>query len=207
MAGVVVGVIGGSGGAGASSFAAALATAAGRSVLVDCDPAGGGIDVLLGVEATAGTRWSGLRVDGGHLDPELLDEGLPRWGSVSVLAADAAPLPAAVGQVVRAAASLGVVVIDVPRAGGALRDAAVAACSLCVLLAVADVHRLAAARAVRPPDGPVGVVVRRAGVAPAEAARMLGAPLLGVLPRLAPARAVARVAAGVLDGLRTGPAR
>src|SRR5579875_2141374 len=87
----VVAVLGGSGGVGASTFAAALATAAGRAVLVDCDPLGGGIDVLLGVEAVPGARWSGLRVNGGRLDPHALDEGLPRWRDVRVLAADAPP--------------------------------------------------------------------------------------------------------------------
>ena len=30
---------------------------------------GGGIDVVLGIESVPGARWSGLRVDGGHLDP------------------------------------------------------------------------------------------------------------------------------------------
>lgn len=200
----VVGVLGGSGGVGASSLAAALATAAGHSVLIDCDPAGGGIDVRLGIEAVPGARWSGLRVDGGRLDPAALDNGLPRWGSVSVLAADVAPAPGAVTQVVGAAASVGAVVLDLPRAAGALRDAAVACCSLCVLLAIADVRPLAAARTVRPAGSAVGVVVRRGSVAPVEAARMLGAPLLGVLPgppRNSMPRSLARIAAGVLDGL------
>ncbi len=205
MAGAVVGVIGGSGGAGASSFAAALAAAAARCVLIDCDASGGGIDVLLGIEGVPGARWSGVRLDGGRLDPRLLDDGLPRRGSVCVLAADVAPSPPAVGQVVASAAELGAVVLDLPRMACELRDAAIALCSLCVLLAVAEVRPLAAARAVRPPDGAVGVVVRRGRVPPAEAAGMLGAPLLGVLPAIssgAPPRAMARVAAGVWDGLR-----
>jgi hypothetical protein len=203
VANVVVGVIGGSGGAGASTLAAALAAAAGPCTLIDCDAAGGGIDVLLGIEGVPGARWSGLRVGGGHLEPQLLREGLPRWAAVSVLAADCAPSPDAVAQVVHAAGSLGAVVLDLPRAPCELREVAVPLCSMAVLLAVAAVRPLAAARAVRPAGGAVGVVIRRGAVAPVEAARMLGAPLLGVLPGVpaaAPPRSFSRVAGGVLDG-------
>ncbi len=49
--GVTIGVIGGSGGAGATVFAAALAqmaTGVGRTLLVDADPIGAGIDRVLG---------------------------------------------------------------------------------------------------------------------------------------------------------------
>ncbi|MBD0322964.1 MAG: hypothetical protein ICV72_06190, partial [Aldersonia sp.] len=53
--GTVLAVIGGRGGAGASTFAAALASTADRAearatLLVDCDAGGGGIDLLLGIE-------------------------------------------------------------------------------------------------------------------------------------------------------------
>ena len=57
----VLGVVGGRGGAGASVLATALAvTAARRSgpvLLVDADPGGGGLDLLLGAEAVGGVRW------------------------------------------------------------------------------------------------------------------------------------------------------
>jgi hypothetical protein len=177
-------------------------------VLVDCDVAGGGIDVLLGVEAAPGARWSGLRVDGGCLDSALLADGLPRWEAVWVLAADAPPPATSIAQVVAAAGSLGAVVLDLPRAPGPVRAAALSCCSLCVLVVSAEVRGLAAARAVRPESGAVGVVARRGSVPPAEAARTLGAPLLGTLPALSSgpvsrsaSRSAARVAAGVLDGL------
>ena len=62
--GPVVSVIGGSGGVGASTLAAGLAMSVrrkGKSVaLVDLDPLGGGIDLLLGAERTPGWRWSRL---------------------------------------------------------------------------------------------------------------------------------------------------
>ncbi len=205
--GSIVGVVGGSGGAGASTFAATLATAAAPCVLVDLDAVGGGIDVLLGIESVPGARWSGLRLDGGYLDPALLARGLPHRESVAVLAADVGPpsVDAAL-QVIDAAAHLGVVVLDVPRSPGPVRDAALSRCALRVVVAVAQVRELAAARSVLAtlPGGPVGVVLRRGGLPIDDAAARLGAPLLGVLPPLDRAitpRSAARVAAGVLDGL------
>ncbi|HWF27661.1 MAG TPA: septum site-determining protein Ssd, partial [Mycobacterium sp.] len=50
--GAVVAVIGGRGGAGASLFAAALAQVAADPLLIDLDPWGGGIDLLVGCETT-----------------------------------------------------------------------------------------------------------------------------------------------------------
>lgn len=212
MSDVVIGVLGGSGGIGASSFAAALARAAAPAVLVDVDAVGGGIDVLLGIEAERGARWSGVRLSGGRLDPALLADGLPRWHDVAVLAADVPPPDAAaVLEVIDAAAQLGPVLIDVPRALSPLRDAVVARCLLCVVVAGADVRALAAARAVvrSLPDvavgalGAVGAVVRRGQVPVEDAVAVLGVPLLGVLPAVdRPAeRAVARLARGLLDGV------
>src|SRR3954468_4077584 len=103
--GRVIGVVGGSGGVGASSFAAVLAVVAGDSVLVDLDVAGGGVDVLLGIERMAGARWSGLQLAGGRLAPTALISGLPHWGRCAVLAADVPELdPEAVLQAVEVAA-------------------------------------------------------------------------------------------------------
>jgi hypothetical protein len=202
----VIGVIGGNGGVGASTFAAAVTSVAERATLIDLDPVGGGIDVLLGIENVAGARWSGLRVGGGYLDPALLADGLPRWRNAAVLAADQPPEPSAVGQVVAAARALGPVVLDLPRAPGPLREAGLACCELCVLVAAAtDVRTLAGAGAVLRslPAVPVGVVLRRGEFGVDEAAGLLGVPLLGVLPPLdhPSERAVNRVAAGVVDGL------
>jgi len=228
--GVVLGVVGGSGGIGASTFAARLAAAAAPATLVDLDPVGGGLDTLLGIEQLPGARWSGLRLAGGYLDPALLAEGLPRWRSVAVLAADVPPTPAPAVQVVEVASLGGPVVVDLPRHPCPLRDEVLPGCALVVAVVAAGVRELAAARAVLqslpgvavdgvpvdgvpvdgvPVDGvPVGVVLRRGPVPVAEAVALLGAPLLGVLPASAPAtgvpRAVGRVAAGLLDGLSDG---
>jgi secretion/DNA translocation related CpaE-like protein len=207
----VVGVIGGSGGVGASTFAAVLAAVAVPSVLVDLDPVGGGSDVLLGIESVRGARWSQLRLDGGWLDPALLADGLPRWRGVAVLAVDAlVPSPAGVVQVIDAAAELGTVVVDLPRAESEVRAAAGVRCVLIVLVVAAHVRAVAAARAVwrSLPNDRCGVVVRRGELPAREVAELIGAPLLGVLPAMERGqlaerlpRAEVRVAAGLVDGL------
>jgi hypothetical protein len=208
-AGAVVGVLGGSGGVGASTFAAAMAAGARPSTLIDLDAVGGGVDVLLGIEGVPGARWSALRLDGGHLDPALLAGGLPRWGGVAVLAADCAPpTPMAARQVVVAAAQLGPVVVDLPRSPSPARDAALEQCALCVVVTAAEIREVASARAVLrtlPTGVVVGAVVRRGALAVDELAGLLGVAVVGVLPAVDrsshPPRSIARVASGVLDGM------
>lgn len=211
--GAVIGIVGGSGGVGASSFAAVLAVVAGRSLLVDLDAASGGVDVVLGIEALPGVRWSGLQVGGGRLDPHELFERLPRWATASVLAADARELdPDAVRQVLVTARAEGTVVVDLPRAACAERAAALLHCDVVVVLARADVSGLVGAHAIAAslPDIPLGMVTRRDCVSGADAAELVGCPLLGELPGLRspwaldaarPPRTHVRVAAGVLRGL------
>ncbi|MGC7099287.1 septum site-determining protein Ssd [Amycolatopsis lurida] len=79
--GRVLAVVGGRGGAGASVFAAGLATAAARAgegtLLLDCDPLGGGLDLLLGAENHRAVRWPDLRVDSGRILLSALEEALP----------------------------------------------------------------------------------------------------------------------------------
>jgi hypothetical protein len=214
----VIGVVGGSGGVGATSFAAVLAAVAGDAILVDVDGAGGGVDVALGVEQVPGARWSGVHLAGGRLDPAVLAAGLPRWGPVAVLAADVAqPDPAAIREVLDAARRVGPVVVDLPRAQCRERAAALLHCDLVVVVARGDIGGLVSAHASASalPELPVGLVVRRGTVTAGEAAALVGRPLLGELPALGasrfaldPARlprAAARVAAGVLAGLDPAP--
>lgn len=210
----IVGVVGGSGGVGASTFAAGLARLAagagssGRAVLVEIDPLSGGVDVLLGTEAVPGPRWSGLRLAGGVLPPDTLADGLPAWASVAFVAADVAPSPSAVTQLLAVARRVGPVVVDLPRWPAPSRPAAVSACELVVLVAGADVAMVSAARAVVAGVAAprLGVVVR-GGQAPAKVAELIGASLVGAMPelhRVTPEPAswppgLRRVAAGVLD--------
>lgn len=213
MAARVLGVVGGSGGVGASAFAAVLAAVAGESLLVDVDAAGGGVDVLLGIDGVDGARWSNLHLAGGRLDPSTLLGGLPRWGPCAVLAADVPMEAAAVEQVVDVAAGAAVpVVLDLPRTPCPERAAAFARCDLVVVLARADPAGLVAAHAVvsSMPELPVGVVVRRGPVAAEEVARLVPGRLLGRLPAAGSTfvlepnrlpRAHRTVARGVLAGV------
>jgi cellulose biosynthesis protein BcsQ len=212
----VIGVVGGSGGVGASTFAAGLArlaapaSSAGRAVLVEIDPTSGGIDVLLGMEAVPGPRWSGLRLAGGRLEPAALTEGLPAWSSVAFVAADVTPSADAVAQLLPVAKRVGPVVVDLPRWATPARSAALAGCDLVVLIAGSDVATVAAARRVAADLGLASrvAVVVRGGCAPLEVANLVGAPLVGRVPTdvrslsADPASwpaAMRRVAAGVLD--------
>jgi hypothetical protein len=212
--GPVIGVLGGSGGVGASSFAAVLAVSACARFLIDLDVLGGGIDVTLGIEDAPGARWSGVQLSGGSLESEALAAGLPRAGPCAVLAADMPELDAAaVEQVLDVTAVSGPIVLDLPRHPCAERAAAFRYTCFLLVLARGDVGGLVAAHAtVRGlPDVPRGLVVRRGPVAVESAAELIGAPLIGQLPPLSASqapvdpdrlpRALARVAAGILAGL------
>jgi hypothetical protein len=209
----VIGVIGGSGGIGASTFAGGLAAVAGRGVLVDLDALGGGLDVLLGVEDVPGSRWSGVRVDGGHLDPVDLAQGLPRWRGVSVLASDGVtPSCDSLVAVLAAARLLGPVIVDIGRCRSDVHDVLVARCTLVVVLAEAECRGLAGARAVATTlaGTSLGLVTRRGSVCGAEAAALTDLSHLGELAPISRRhdlrrghlpRSLQRVAGGVLDGV------
>jgi hypothetical protein len=214
---LIVGVVGGAGGVGASTFAAVLALACGGALL-DLDGLAGGVDVLLGIEGVPGARWSHLRLAGGRLDPAALAGGLPRWGSVPVLAADAgSPSAEGVSAVLDAALELGPVALDLPRAPAAAREVALSRCALVTVVVPATVSGVAAARAVcgTIAGAPIGLLIRRGQVPARQVGRLVGAPVLGVaagrwplaVHGLNPGRVpgpLRRVARGVLDGL-AGP--
>ncbi len=86
---MLVAVVGASGGSGASTLAAAVASAAadiGRSVvLVDGAAGGAGIDVVLGIEHVPGVKWPDLAGCLGPVDGPGLLSRLPHSGSVAVL--------------------------------------------------------------------------------------------------------------------------
>ena len=80
-------VAGGSGGVGTSTLAAGLAFAAARSgrrtALVDLDPGGGGLDLLVGAERLDGWRWPRLVAARGHLGD--VGDQLPSVDGVELL--------------------------------------------------------------------------------------------------------------------------
>lgn len=220
--GPVLAVVGGRGGAGASVFAAGVAVAAARSggdaLLVDCDPLGGGADLVLGVEANAGLRWPGLTVSGGRVSMSELDAAIPhvRYGDgrLSVLSCDRdghAPAAGAVTAVVDAGRRSGrVVVCDLPRQVDSGADAALRRADLVVLVVPAEVRACVSARRVlkclgeRAPR--VHVVVRGPapdGLAAHDVATAVGAPLLGWMP--AERGLPAALERGVFDPRPRGP--
>lgn len=149
----VVGVAGGSGGVGVSTFAAALAvraTAAGRrAVAVDADPRGGGWDVTFGLECEPGLRWHDLRDLRGAVVVDDLVRQLPQARGVPVLSfgrllAPAPPPPVldAVAEALHASGPL--VVVDLGRADGPVADAFRTRADAIVLVVGNGVHDLAA---------------------------------------------------------------
>jgi secretion/DNA translocation related CpaE-like protein len=190
--GAVVAVVAGRGGAGASVFAAALAQTAPDALLVDADPWGGGIDLVVGTEAEAGLRWPDLALQGGRLNFAALRDALPRRDGVSVLSVgrvggdiDAAPLGAVIDAGCRGGAT---VICDVPRRSTAAAETALDSADLVVVVAPADVRSCAAAAAITPwvsslnPNA--GVVVRGpapSGLRSGDVAEIVGLPLLAAM--------------------------
>jgi secretion/DNA translocation related CpaE-like protein len=123
-AGLIIGVTGARGGAGASVLASTLALTAAkqglRPLLVDGDPLGGGLDLMLGLEQTNGLRWSGLTGRRGRLSGAALRDALPAVRGVSLLShdrGDPVRVPTEAVQTILGAAVRGfdLVVVDLPR--------------------------------------------------------------------------------------------
>ncbi len=185
----VLTVAAGSGGGGATTLAVALARTASRAgvrtLLVDADPSGGGIDLALGWESAAGDRWPALTsgVDDG------LFERLPERSGLRVLATDRDE-PQQIGATAmaalldRARRSHGLVVVDVPRRVDEPTAAALTAAACTYLVVPAQVRALAAAaqRAaeIRPQARELRLIVRGpapGGLSAESASRAVGVPL------------------------------
>ncbi|GAA2507671.1 septum site-determining protein Ssd [Streptomyces gobitricini] len=195
---LTVGVIGGRGGAGASTLACALAVTAARegrrTMLVDGDPLGGGIDVLLGGEQAEGLRWPDLAAARGRVAGGALEESLPSLRGLRVLSWDrgesAAISPEAMRSVLAAARRRGgVVIVDLPRRVDDATVEALAQLDLGLLVVPAELRAVAGAKRVAAEVGTVlrelRVVVRgpyAAGVDDQWVAEVLGLPLVGELP-------------------------
>jgi secretion/DNA translocation related CpaE-like protein len=152
----VIAVIGGCGGAGASTLAAGLAVTGARSgptVLVDADCYGGGLDVLLGAEQRPGARWPELADTRGRLSAAALAEALVPVEGIAVLSWDrsgAADLGVEAAAAVMDAAIRGSrwVIVDLPRTFDAAAMALAGMADLVVLLVPAKVRAVAAAATV-----------------------------------------------------------
>lgn len=199
LRGDVVAVVGGCGGAGASLFATALAQASAGALLVDLDPWGGGLDLLVGCETTPGLRWPDLALQGGRLTWPAVRDALPRHRGVSVLSGTRRAYelePGPVDAVIDAGRRGGVTVVcDLPRRPADAAQAALDAADLVVVVSPCDVRACAATAAMAAPltaiNPNVGLVVRGpapGGLRAVEVAEVTGLPLLAAMkaqPQLA----------------------
>ncbi|QLH22697.1 septum site-determining protein Ssd [Streptomyces sp. Rer75] len=195
---LTIGVIGGRGGAGASTLACALAVSAARSgrrtMLIDGDPLGGGLDVLLGGEGSEGLRWPAFAESRGRVAGSALEESLPELHSLRVLSwdrGDSVVIPPSAMRAVLAAARRrgGIVVVDLPRRVDEAAAEALAQVDLGLLVVPAELRAVAAAHRVASTVGMVLSDLRAVVRGPCgpelddeEIARLLGLPLAGQLP-------------------------
>ncbi len=191
----VVGVVGGRGGAGATTLSVALALAGSRrgarTLLIDADPLGGGIDLALGGESADGARWPDLAASRGRVSGAALREVLPAVDELTVLSWDRGDLltvpPEAMATVLAAARrSHDLVVVDLPRRVDPAVEEVLSRVSTVLVVVPAEVRAtVAAARVVAAVGlvaGDVRVVVR--GPAPSrlgarDVVQSLGLPLAG----------------------------
>ncbi len=192
----VLGIVGGRGGAGATTFAVALATAGAaggrRTVLIDADPHGGGIDLVLGSEQEPGPRWP--EIAAAPAAPGDLLATLPAYDGLTVLSWDrSSPLQVSPGHL---RALLGaarrrsdLVVVDVPRSFDDAARVALGSLTCALVVVPAEVRACASAarvvEAVSACVADVRVVVRGpapSGLLAEQVAEAVGVPLAGWLP-------------------------
>lgn len=192
-----VSVIGGRGGAGASTLACALAVTASaggwRTMLVDADPLGGGLDLVLGCEDVAGVRWPDLPAVGATISAPALSSALPQMGRLRLLSWDRGDPHRVAVETVRAVLAAArqaneLVVLDLPRHLDEAAEVALAGADVVLLVVPSEVRAVAAAARVAsyvaPLAGDVRVVARGpapSGLTPQLVSDSLGLPLAGRL--------------------------
>ncbi|GHG51949.1 hypothetical protein GCM10012320_21790 [Sinomonas cellulolyticus] len=234
--GTVLGVVGGCGGAGASTTAALLAVATAsagvQTLLVDGDRLGGGLEARVLERPGEGLHWPDLASARGAINPDQLAASLPRAGSAALLSWPAAPgrnvrvTGAAVSTALDAARSaFELVVVDVGRGREGLEDFAWATDQVLIVLPGTLGAALSAVQLLHElPPVPVGAVIRGAtaeGVDAEHLSDLVGCPLVARLPHLrrvgaaadagrlsdlAPHRSVRRLAQTVLERTAAFPA-
>jgi len=155
--GRVVAVLGGRGGAGASVLATALAVCARRrgpeTMLIDADPYGGAVDLVLGRERLAGLPWPELVDARGRLSPPALVGALPSGGSLALLSCDQSTVDGVPARAIATALDVGrcgrdLVVIDLPRRFDDASTLALTTAERAYVVVPADIRSGAAARVV-----------------------------------------------------------
>lgn len=191
--GRVVGVVGGAGGAGATTLACVLGQVAapgGPTLVVDTDPLGPGVDRLLGLETSDGVRWDALARATGRLGSRSLRQAVPRRAGLGVLTwapgdRSALELPAVREALSAARRGHDLVVVDLPRQQGPLLEELATRCDHVVVVAPATV--LGAAATVRlldhlPGGGGRHLALRRGNVPTGDMGRAAGVPVLVEVP-------------------------
>ncbi len=190
---LTIGVIGGSGGAGATTLACALgqlAARAGNAVVVDTDPLGPGADRVLGLHGHDGIRWDALCQTTGRFSGRALREALPRRDRLGVLTWYSGPRASLQAFAVRnaiAAAQRGheTVVIDLPRVVDPVVEELVARCDRVYVLTVPTLAGLAStvrlcSRFSNP--APLRLVLRGSDVQAEAVARLVSVPVAAQMP-------------------------
>jgi secretion/DNA translocation related CpaE-like protein len=191
--GLTLGVVGGSGGVGATTFACALGQMAARSgeaVVIDLDPLGPGIDRVLGLEARDGVRWDELGQPTGRLSARSLRQALPRSAGLGVLTWNAGPHGTLQAFAVREALSAAqrghdTVVLDLPRCRDELQEEVAARCDKVLVVTAPTVAGVASAARVCagfPAPGALGLVIRGSGADPRDVSRVVGPPVIAEMP-------------------------
>ena len=226
---VTLACVGGRGGAGASTLAGGLAVTAARrglrTILVDGDPLGGGIDLLLGAEHGDGLRWPDLAGVAGRVSSTALRSALPVVDHLAVLSWDRSDVvtipPEAMRAVLGAAQRCSdLVVVDLPRRCDEAVEEALVRATATLLVVPRDVRSVAAAGRVIGHIGLVATDLRVVARDPAlsdltaaDVAAMLGHRLAGHLRfdkdlprsvenrqfRVEPRRPLGRAAGELLD--------
>lgn len=188
--GLTVGVIGGSGGAGATTFACALGQMAARhgtAMVIDTDPLGAGIDRVLGLDVVEGVRWDALCRTTGRLSARALRDSLPRRGGLGALTWYGGPQPGSLqafaAREALSAAQRGhdTVVVDLRRSAEPLIEELASRCDHLLVVVEPSVTGLAAAvrLCARYRDSQVlRLVVRGSGIEDDALEKLVGAQVL-----------------------------
>ncbi|MGW0810519.1 septum site-determining protein Ssd [Nonomuraea sp. NPDC002799] len=193
--GSVVCVVGGRGGVGASVLSACLALRASgdhlRTLLVDADPLGGGIDALLGREEAPGARWGDLVAREGRINSSALQAALPSFGALAVLSfqrGEVAAIPSPAMRSVLEAGRRGfdLIVVDLPRHFDPASIEALSRARTTLVVATADVRGILSAVQVlgeaRNHTSDLRAVLRPGILDDDTAVGSLGIPSAGILP-------------------------
>lgn len=174
--GLVVGVLGASGGCGASTLAAGLAVATGAafgtSMIVDLNGFGGGYDLQFGAADWSGLSWHELADISGRISGESLREAVPSVDDIAIVgfARDnpmcEVPDRARRAVLLGARQAAGLTVVDLPTVPGPIREVRPLLDQV-VVAGTADIRGALATRAIlrylRELDVPAAVAVRAPG--------------------------------------------